>query len=809
MDFITLSAAKKYTDQITISSLSSIETTSNGLKFITTDNQVFEINIFNWENAMLEDVQKIVDALNTAIQAQLTVISNTVNDKAQLTHCHTTSDISNLYDILANYYTKSETLTVSEIQSLVSSIAKGLSWKESVDTLEDLPTENNADGDARIVVSTNSMMIWNTDRWINIGNSTMIDVANSDINGLMSKEDKVKLDAIVLTNLVLKSDLVDYVKKTDLPTKTSQLINDSNFVEDLNYVHTDNNFSNRYKESMHTHTNSSTIDKLSEDNDGVLLFNGSKIEGSSNINIDDEMSDISTNPVQNKTIKKYIDDKEIKVSAEADNAIEKKDDGLYVENKTEEINSINEKLNKIKKYQKYVNTELDSCFCKVLSPYTPVEGEVVPFISVSGNMENTEGKIKLNPGKRVQVIGNINYYNQSSNSNANIIYALKDITNNIEICVYQPYSSPSDTNNEFSYSFAAQYENSTNSDCEIGLVVKNVYVSDTVFTTSNMTIQEINRTITINPIEYVNSTQGIEDTPVGHIISHMGNNAPKHYLICDGREYNIIDYPYLVQHFTNEFGSVNYFGGDGTTTFAVPDLRGEFLRGTATAIRNTGSGADVGVHQDGTEYPQIFVYNGTLQYTMSEDGGLGYNIAQKTDKSFDTRKSSRWTNIGALDDDDYDNLLKYTSRPTNTSVLYCIKYEPTYYMNVSQSYAGFSTVELFNGSAKSVQLDSSIMDYSYIDVRVNFGGTSSPTSIDGKGIIKIPIDNNIFLSRYSTVTARLDVLTYVFSAIISLNTDYLLNLDAIGFVNNSVYDDRLADNAYSIDKIIAYKSVEV
>ena len=176
MDFITLSAAKKYTDQITISSLSSIETTSNGLKFITTDNQVFEINIFNWENAMLEDVQKIVDALNTAIQAQLTVISNTVNDKAQLTHCHTTSDISNLYDILANYYTKSETLTVSEIQSLVSSIAKGLSWKESVDTLEDLPTENNADGDARIVVSTNSMMIWNTDRWINIGNSTMIDV---------------------------------------------------------------------------------------------------------------------------------------------------------------------------------------------------------------------------------------------------------------------------------------------------------------------------------------------------------------------------------------------------------------------------------------------------------------------------------------------------------------------------------------------------------------------------------------------------------------------------------------------------------
>lgn len=721
MDFITLSAAKKYTDQITISSLSSVETTSNGLKFITTDNQVFEINIFNWENAMLEDVQKLIDTLNVAIQAQLTAISNTVNEKAQLTHYHTTSDISNLYDILANYYTKSETLTASEIQSLISSIAKGLSWKESVDTVEDLPTENNVNGDARIVVSTNSMMIWNTDRWIDIGSSTMIDIATSDVNGLMSKEDKVKLDAIVLTNLVLKSDLVQYVKKTDLPTKTSQLINDSNFVEDLNYVHTDNNFSNRYKESMHTHTNSSTIDKLSENDDGVLLFNGSKIEGSGNIDIDAEMSDISTNPVQNKVVKKYIDDKEINVSAEVDNAIEEKDDGLYVENKTEEINSINEKLNKIKKYQKYVNTELDSCFCKVLSPYTPVEGEVVPFISVSGNMENTEGKIKLNPGKRVQVIGNINYYNQTSNSNANITYALKDITNNIEICVYQPYSSPSDTNNEFSYSFAAQYENSTNSDCEIGLVVKNVYASDTVFTTSNMTIQEINRTITINPIEYVNSTQGIEDTPIGTIIPLMSNSAPAHYLICDGTEYNIADYPYLAQHFIDEFGSVNYFGGDGTTTFAVPDLRGEFLRGPGTAIRNSGSGANVGVHQESTSMPNIGAKEAAILWTPTTDNYTAW--VQNIDKGI---KDDAYSGLGKYinrdgtwDAGDSSNInVAYTVRPTNTSVLYCIKYEPTYYMYNNRIYEGLDKTILWEGKAQNngtvITLIDSIENYDLV-----------------------------------------------------------------------------------------------
>ena len=39
--------------------------------------------------------------------------------------------------------------------------------------------------------------------------------------------------------------------------------------------------------------------------------------------------------------------------------------------------------------------------------------------------------------------------------------------------------------------------------------------------------------------------------------------------------------------------------GDGVTTFKVPNLLGEFLRGTGTnSYTNQGSGANVGVHQD-------------------------------------------------------------------------------------------------------------------------------------------------------------------------------------------------------------------
>ena len=83
----------------------------------------------------------------------------------------------------------------------------------------------------------------------------------------------------------------------------------------------------------------------------------------------------------------------------------------------------------------------------------------------------------------------------------------------------------------------------------------------------------------------------------------MGNNTPDYFLSCDGTVYNISDYPYLAEHFKTEFGSYNYFGGNGTTTFAVPDLRGEFLRGTGTnSHASQGSGESVGIHQDGTEH---------------------------------------------------------------------------------------------------------------------------------------------------------------------------------------------------------------
>ena len=182
----------------------------------------------------------------------------------------------------------------------------------------------------------------------------------------------------------------------------------------------------------------------------------------------------------------------------------------------------------------------------------------------------------------------------------------------------------------------------------------------------NMTLEDF------GVFEIMNVSAG---TPVGEIISYMGTIAPPNYLICDGSVYQISDYPILAQHFADNFGNKNYFGGDGITTFAVPDLRGEFLRGSGTAERNTGSGESVGIHQNGTELPNM-------------DIGSTYNICFNGEASVVPKYTDTYILGATASEGRYvstkqgntNSIKAYTIRPTNTSVLYCIKYEPTYWI---------------------------------------------------------------------------------------------------------------------------------
>lgn len=70
---------------------------------------------------------------------------------------------------------------------------------------------------------------------------------------------------------------------------------------------------------------------------------------------------------------------------------------------------------------------------------------------------------------------------------------------------------------------------------------------------------------------------GADGNPIGTVISFIGKTAPDGYLLCDGGVYEISAYPRLAGFIKEQFDSFGYFGGDGETTFAVPDLRNLFL----------------------------------------------------------------------------------------------------------------------------------------------------------------------------------------------------------------------------------------
>lgn len=70
-----------------------------------------------------------------------------------------------------------------------------------------------------------------------------------------------------------------------------------------------------------------------------------------------------------------------------------------------------------------------------------------------------------------------------------------------------------------------------------------------------------------------NAIQDQIDQEIGLIFICPFTSVPSNTLECNGSTYNISDYPKLFSKIGNKYG------GDGTSTFAVPDYRGLFVRG--------------------------------------------------------------------------------------------------------------------------------------------------------------------------------------------------------------------------------------
>ena len=175
------------------------------------------------------------------------------------------------------------------------------------------------------------------------------------------------------------------------------------------------------------------------------------------------------------------------------------------------------------------------------------------------------------------------------------------------------------------------------------------------------------------------STKGDQAfVPCGKIEAFMTSTAPKGYLVCDGTEYLKSAYPSLaaVLGAVDTAQSTSYFAGSDANHFKVPDLRGEFLRGKGTnGHSGQGSGGNVGQHQDSTTISRsLFDFSNNVMETYGSKSLINYDSDTKATDG----KGLHFNGSGLTGDWIKSQTSTYTSRPTNTSVLYCIAYEDLY-----------------------------------------------------------------------------------------------------------------------------------
>ena len=125
-------------------------------------------------------------------------------------------------------------------------------------------------------------------------------------------------------------------------------------------------------------------------------------------------------------------------------------------------------------------------------------------------------------------------------------------------------------------------------------------INDNIYTLGNVGIGTNSPTSTLDITGNIKVTDGTEGAgkvltsdanglatweypgPAGMVIAFAGNTAPNGFLYCDGSAVSRVTYSNLFSIIGTTYGV-----GDGTNTFNLPDLRGEFIRGF-----DDGRGAD-------------------------------------------------------------------------------------------------------------------------------------------------------------------------------------------------------------------------
>lgn len=170
-----------------------------------------------------------------------------------------------------------------------------------------------------------------------------------------------------------------------------------------------------------------------------------------------------------------------------------------------------------------------------------------------------------------------------------------------------------------------------------------------------------------------NSTTGVLSanvsvTPVGSVIAFPATSAPTGWLVLNGASLNRTDYPALWAYAQSSGNIVteavwaatntgSFSTGNLSTTFRIPDLRGEFVRGWDNS-RGVDIGRGIGVYQS----DMFKEHAHTSTFFRDRSSGAYGNAVLGDENIYGTQDSTSQLTGGT------------ETRPRNISLLHCIKF---------------------------------------------------------------------------------------------------------------------------------------
>lgn len=168
----------------------------------------------------------------------------------------------------------------------------------------------------------------------------------------------------------------------------------------------------------------------------------------------------------------------------------------------------------------------------------------------------------------------------------------------------------------------------------------------------------------VSSLQAVTKQQITSLMPAGAVLPFAMSSAPTGWLKCNGDAVSRTLYPTLFSAIGTTFGA-----GDGTTTFNLPDLRGEFIRGWADNKTTVDSGRVIGSGQEQQTPDHYHPVDLNQRNSSSDSGSGGLATGNQAAEGYIQPLNSNSPTLAP----GVPGSVGTENRPRNVALLYCIK----------------------------------------------------------------------------------------------------------------------------------------